>query len=221
MANTILTQYQNKFLEFVKEQPILTNYFYFTGGTCLSEYYLHHRFSEDLDFFTDKEIDPQSITVLFHTHKSTLEYKTLDFQQSFNRNLFFFTFNKGQQLKVEFTYFPFERIDKSNQKGSLSIDSLKDISVNKLFTIYQKPRGRDFYDLYAIYQKSSWNLKELMGLAKIKFDTHIDPLQLGRNLMQVETLKDDPLVTQQLYQYTEVVSFFNTIATSLKREIIN
>ncbi|MDR1696214.1 MAG: nucleotidyl transferase AbiEii/AbiGii toxin family protein [Endomicrobium sp.] len=25
--------------------------FYFSGGTALSEYYLRHRYSEDLDFF--------------------------------------------------------------------------------------------------------------------------------------------------------------------------
>jgi len=154
MANTILTTYQSKFLDFVKKEPILTNLFYFTGGTCLSGYYLHHRFSEDLNFFPNKEIDPQSIIILFHTNKSKLGYKKLDFQQSFNRNLFFFYFEKDQQLKVEFTYFPFERIDTSNQKDTLSIDSLEDILVNKLFTIYQKPRGRDFYDLYAIQQKS-------------------------------------------------------------------
>lgn len=221
MANTILTKHQTQFLDFVKKNPIITNSFYFTGGTCLSEYYLHHRFSEDLDFFSQKEIDPQSITILFHTHKSKLGYKKLDFQQSFNRNLFFFFFDQEQQLKVEFTYFPFERIDTSNQKDTLSIDSLKDISVNKLFTIYQKPRGRDFYDLYAIQQQSPWNLKELIALARVKFDTHIDPLQLGRNLMQVKELKDDPLVIKQLYQYTEVVSFFNTVINSLKKEIIS
>ncbi|MEX0681616.1 MAG: nucleotidyl transferase AbiEii/AbiGii toxin family protein, partial [Balneolales bacterium] len=27
--------------------------FYLTGGTALSRFYLHHRFSEDLDFFAD------------------------------------------------------------------------------------------------------------------------------------------------------------------------
>jgi len=26
-----------------------------SGGTALSEFYLHHRFSEDLDFFSEKE----------------------------------------------------------------------------------------------------------------------------------------------------------------------
>ena len=220
MAETILTFHQRQFLEFVKKQPLLIEQFYFTGGTCLSEYYLHHRFSEDLDFFSENEIDPQSLTVLLHTHKSTLGYTKLDFQQVFNRNLFFLTFGKNQQLKVEFTYFPFERIDSSQLKDGLPIDSMQDIAVNKLFTIYQKPRGRDFYDLFAMYQKSPWDLKNLMQLARIKFDTSIDPLQLGRNLMQAEELKDDPLITDQLYKYTDVTSFFRTVSQSLKDEVL-
>ena len=220
MANKILTPEQHAFLEFVKKQPALITQFYFTGGTCLSEYYLHHRFSEDLDFFSEEEIDSQAITILLHTHKSTLGYVKLDFQQSFNRNLFFLSYTGGSQLKVEFTYFPFERIDHSQLKDGLPIDSMQDIAVNKLFTIYQKPRGRDFYDLFAMHKKLAWDLKELMKLARIKFDTPIDPLQLGRNLMQAEELKDDPLVTDQLYKYTDVTSFFRTVSQSLKDEVL-
>ena len=49
---------------------------------------------------------------------------------------------------MEFTYFPFERIEKKEKIGNLYIDSLLDIAVNKVFTIYQKPRARDFIDLY-------------------------------------------------------------------------
>jgi len=51
----ILTARQKKVLSFVKENPYLTDRFYFTGGTALSYYYLHHRLSEDLDFFSEKE----------------------------------------------------------------------------------------------------------------------------------------------------------------------
>ena len=88
MANTILTPEQHAFLEFVKKQPALIAQFYFTGGTCLSEYYLHHRFSEDLDFFSEEEIDSQAITILLHTHKSTLRYVKLDFVNSFRISSF-------------------------------------------------------------------------------------------------------------------------------------
>ncbi|MBI3956224.1 nucleotidyl transferase AbiEii/AbiGii toxin family protein [Candidatus Gottesmanbacteria bacterium] len=34
----------------------LTRWYYLTGGTALSEFYLHHRLSEDIDFFTRSEV---------------------------------------------------------------------------------------------------------------------------------------------------------------------
>ncbi|MBI4652722.1 hypothetical protein HY750_00505 [Candidatus Kuenenbacteria bacterium] len=60
----------------------------------------------------------------------------------------------GDKIKMEFTYFPFIRIEKKEKVGNLYIDSLLDIAVNKIFTIYQKPRSRDFIDLYFILQLS-------------------------------------------------------------------
>ena len=221
MADSILTTQQYAFLNFVRQQNILTTNFYFTGGTCLAEYYLHHRISEDLDFFSERDIDLQALSILFKRNQPVLGYTKLDFQQAFNRNLFFLSYSHASQLKIEFTYFPFTRIDSSCVIEGLPIDSLPDIAVNKLFTLYQKPRGRDFYDLYAMHKKSAWDLKKLMELTRIKFDTYIDPLQLGRNMMQVELLKDDPLVVNQKYHYAEVISFFNTVAQSLKPEVIS
>jgi len=72
------------------------------------------------------------------------------------------------------------------------VDSLSDIAVNKLFTIYQKPRSRDFIDLYLILKKTGWKVEELVKKAKIKFDFHIDYLQLGSRFMPATEVKDYP-----------------------------
>jgi len=80
----------------------------------------------------------------------------------------------GKMIKTEFTYFPFPRIEKKKQLGNLFVDSLLDIAVNKIFTIYQKPRSRDFIDLYCILQKEKkLNIADLVKKAEIKFDWHI------------------------------------------------
>ena len=39
----------------------LSKHFYFTGGTALSVCYLHHRQSDDLDFFTSEKLDDKLI----------------------------------------------------------------------------------------------------------------------------------------------------------------
>ena len=52
---TILDSYQKKFLEFVLSEPYLLKRFYWTGGTVLSEFYLHHRESHDIDLFSESQ----------------------------------------------------------------------------------------------------------------------------------------------------------------------
>jgi hypothetical protein len=52
---TLLTDEQRKFLTLFNEEKSLYKKFYLTGGTALSEFYLHHRLSEDLDFFSEEE----------------------------------------------------------------------------------------------------------------------------------------------------------------------
>jgi len=114
MAETILSVNQIKILETISNDKIICRNFYLTGGTALAEYYLKHRLSEDPDFFSENEFDPQAVSVFFAKHKKSLGIKKIDFQQSFNRNLFFLHL-KNDIIKTEFTYFPFPRIEK-NQK---------------------------------------------------------------------------------------------------------
>jgi predicted nucleotidyltransferase component of viral defense system len=191
MVETILSKNQKKILEIISTSKEMCRIFYLTGGTALAEYYLKHRLSEDLDFFSEEEFDPEEVSIFFAKNKKTLGIEKIDFQQSFNRNLFFL-YLKGDVIKTEFTYFPFPRIEKKLRKNELSVDSLTDIAINKLFTIYQKPRSRDFIDLYLIIKKSSWKIEDLIKKAKIKFDWHIDYLQLGSKFMLAKTAKDYP-----------------------------
>ena len=60
----ILTPLQKKFLTQLGASP-LREAFFLTGGTALSAFFLEHRFSEDLDFFTEEpEQVPQVLPVL-------------------------------------------------------------------------------------------------------------------------------------------------------------
>lgn len=168
-----------------------------TGGTALAEFYLQHRLSEDLDFFSENEVEPQAIAVFWKQHQKSLGIKKVVFEQSFNRNLFFLHLEK-EIIKTEFTYFPFPRIEKKTKIKKLFVDSLLDIAVNKVFTIYQKPRSRDFIDLYLIIKKTGWQIDDLIKKAKIKFEWHIDPLQFGAQLIKVTEVKDYPKMIEKI-----------------------
>lgn len=186
--------------------------------TALTEFYLKHRSSEDLDFFSEKEFNFLPLDTFIKKLKSDLDVKKVDFQQSFNRNIFFLHFN-NEVLKIEFTYFPFSRIAKGEQKYGIDIDSLLDIATNKLFIIYQRSQARDYIDLYYICSKNSHLISDLIKQAKIKFDWHIDPLQLGTQFTKSIEVKDFPRMTEKLDDKIWQ-DFFILEAKKLSSEII-
>jgi predicted nucleotidyltransferase component of viral defense system len=199
MVQVKLTPHQDAFLKLVGREPSLSRRFYWTGGTVLATQYLDHRISDDIDLFTEEEnVNLEEILVFLRYAKSTLGYETFDIETSFNRNLVFLRFASGEILKTEFTSYPFQRIEKSAQKvHKVMLDSPKDIAVNKLFTINQKPRGRDYIDLYFLMHNYSYQLHDLMKLARLKFDWHIDPIQLGSRLVD-PNLDDWPVLLREL-----------------------
>src|SRR5260221_402194 len=81
--------------------------------------------------------------------KQQVNFQKVTFENSFNRNLFFIHFT-DEVIKTEFTYYPFEQVEQPQKKDGLKVDSLIDIAVNKLNTIFTMPRTRDFIDLYLI-----------------------------------------------------------------------
>ena len=217
---SILSANQKRLLKLLGEQKSVAEHFYLTGGTALAEYYLHHRYSEDLDFFSEQEFDPIAISVLLKKIQAGAGISQISLEQSFNRNIFLLEL-KGEALKTEFTYFPFPRIGRGPRKDGISIDSLLDIAVNKIFTVYEKPRARDFIDLYCILrQEKEWTLEELAKKAQVKFDHFLDPLQLAAQCTTAETLTDYPRMINALPE-KDWRHFFTNVSKELSRKILS
>lgn len=218
MAKTILTNKQQVLLNLISKQKDIIISFYLSGGTALSEYYLHHRLSEDLDFFSLEEVNPLSIHINLKTIQSKAGIKKIDFQQSFNRNLFFLHF-KDKIIKTEFTYYPFTQIEQPKVINGIKIDSILDIAVNKTFTLYQQPSSRHFIDLYLIIKTKDWKFKDLIRKARAKFDSAIDPIQMGQQLLKVTEVLDYPTIIIQLPK-KEWQNFWLQEARDLKKEAL-
>jgi len=52
---------QREILLTLSENKTIQNYFFLTGGTALSVFYLHHRKSDDLDLFTIDDLNMNEI----------------------------------------------------------------------------------------------------------------------------------------------------------------
>ncbi len=221
--DAVLTAKQLKALRAIAKTK-LAKRFYFSGGTALAYFYLRHRRSEDLDFFCETEFRLQDITPIIKTIKKDVGFSKFDLQSSFNRNIYQLIFDPKSFLKIEFTYFPFANIEKPIAKEGILVDSLLDIAVNKLFTIAQNPRGRDYYDLYSIEKKQHYGLEKLRSLARQKFDWQVDPLQLGTQLVKVGRLLDDPILGKSMSEFKtklkDVIAYFEQEAKKLRPEIL-
>ena len=222
MERSILTPTQKVLLGEISQYPPLTNRFYLTGGTALAEFYFHHRISEDLDFFSEEEFDTTYITVFFKKNEEKVGLREIDLQRKPNRFIYFLRFKK-EKLKVDFAFYPYPRIraDLGKRLNSLRIDSVFDIATNKVFTLFQHPRLRDYIDLYFIFKKiPDFDLEELVAYARNKFDFVVDRKELAKNFLKVLDLEQADFPRMLIpFDRKEMEDFFLKLAKSLEKDI--
>jgi len=189
----ILTREQQVILDEVGKHPFFQQ-FYFTGGTALS-IYLRHRYSEDLDFFTEKEFDSQALLTIMEIWSRKYGFT---FTSEFHEVVYIFilTFENGAELKVDFGYYPYKRIKESVVQNGIKTDSIVDIAVNKLLTITQRNTMKDFVDLYFLLKE--FTLWDLIGGVKIKFKQHLEPFILASDFTKIENFSFLPRMIKPL-----------------------
>ncbi len=218
MVKTILNDFQIKILSQFKKSSLVKK-FYLSGGTALSEFYLHHRLSEDLDFFTQEELNIKELKIFIHSITKKIPTKKIEFQHGFGLYAFFITTKKNEKHKIDFGQYPFGPIEPLKTFNNLKVESLYDIAVNKAQTIAFHPRLRDFIDLFFILEKKpEWSLKKLLEKSFEKFEMQVDALQLGKNLLEVKNLVDMPKMLIKV-NMKKVQQFFLNEALKLKKDV--
>lgn len=180
---SIITKEQQIVLNAVKNNDYFQKDFYFTGGTALSEHYLHHRYSDDLDFFSEKKIDQETIFSFIQNLRST-HFFTFTSRLVEVVYIFQLVFPNGIELKVDFGYYPYSSLEKKENIDGLPVDSMKDIATNKLLTISQRTDIKDFVDIYFLLKK--YSLWDLIYAVEKKFHTTIEPLLLASDFLKIE-----------------------------------
>ncbi|OFY67594.1 MAG: hypothetical protein A3H98_03665 [Bacteroidetes bacterium RIFCSPLOWO2_02_FULL_36_8] len=217
--NNILTPAQLNFLNLVAENSYLTKKYYFTGGTPLAHFYLKHRLSEDIDLFIeDSEVELLPINNFLSYAKEKLNIKKIDYRQIYGLHTFNLHYADHSVLKVDFNYYPFPRIEKGLNFNGIKVDSIYDIAVNKIHTIAQRPRAKDFIDIYFILKEKNFAIADLVMKAKSKFDWHIDPLHLGSRFLMASDASDYPRMLKPI-KHEKWKSFFVEEARKLKKDI--
>ena len=215
MEQEILKEWQKKTIDYIFANDQLSN-FYLTGGTALSGYYLHHRISDDLDFFSFGDFDPVLLHGISEILKEIIGAKEVRFSKLYDRNQFFYLTNE-EENKIEFTKYPFKQLQEINNFDKSRIDSEYDIAVNKLMTIVDRFDPKDFVDLYFLLQK--YDALKLKEGVRLKFDQILDPLTIGSSFSKVRNIEALPKMAIPL-AISELKDFFNNESRKLLPDII-
>ena len=155
--------------------------FYLAGGTALAEYYLGHRLSFDLDFFTAEAslILPYSYQIEALGRQGDLEVSVI---RRFTTYVELTVVQNEERLKVDLAQdSPFRLEPPVQTAEGIRVSALSDLRIDKLLAYYGRAEPRDAVDLYFILQQAP--LDELVTQAAQKdpgFDLYWFAVALNR-----------------------------------------
>lgn len=210
----LLTPFQQQLLKSIGGSPI-RDQFYLTGGTALSAFYLHHRYSEDLDLFT---ADPLAVTRVAPVLQDIA--KDINAQVSFTRTLgsfleCFFEGDSGERVKMDFAQDSPYRLQPTllDTEYDVYVDNATDIACNKLSALFDRAEPKDFVDVFFVCQELM-PFAELEELARQKH-VGIDDYWLSVAMQRISQVGILPRMIKPL-DLDELQVFF----LSLAKEII-
>jgi len=160
---TILTPLQNSFLaEFFH----LAQDFHLTGGTALSAFYLHHRYSVDLDLFThdDEAFQKADDLTKQASVKLNVDCKAVRITSYFKH---FRVGPKEDPLTIHFSKEYATHIKPPNQFEGILVDSIEDITANKICAALGRTEIKDLVDLYFL-DKAGYSIPSYFDMAQQK-----------------------------------------------------
>jgi hypothetical protein len=176
----ILTSFQTRFLQFFASLPDQDR-FYLTGGTALSEYYLGHRLSYDLDLFTGEAglIVPFSYRLEQAAQVSGMQVTVVRRFASFVE----YQVNQGEDmLKVDLALdAPFRFASTELSETGVWVNDFQDIQTDKTLAFFGRAEPRDAIDLYFLLQRTGFlELAELAHQKDTGFDLYWFAVALNR-----------------------------------------
>jgi hypothetical protein len=129
--------------------------FYLAGGTAVY-YYLKHRESIDLVFFTKKNFDFRDFKKIFENFNVlSLSKDTVHLEID--------------EIKFSFFYYPYELLKPLLKFDIIKIASLEDILCMKVLAIIQRGSKKDFVDAYFIMNEIKIKPQQLIEMFSKKY----------------------------------------------------
>ncbi|KKP50684.1 MAG: hypothetical protein UR42_C0024G0010 [Candidatus Roizmanbacteria bacterium GW2011_GWA2_33_33] len=174
--NDTLYPLQNKVLKLIDE---LQTSFYLTGGTALSRCYFNHRYSDDLDFFVNKDLNfakasEQILSNLMKNFEVEIIIKTESY----------ISIKVDKILKIDLVNDVQFRYGELKKKIIFSnVDNVKNILSNKLSALISRDEAKDVVDIWVIAKNNKIDWKDIFLSANSKA-VGIFPPDIAKRLIE-------------------------------------
>jgi predicted nucleotidyltransferase component of viral defense system len=212
----ILTENQIRILRLISQVPLLKDNFYLTGGTALSAFYLQHRYSEDLDFFTsnNRVISNAVAAFIAALNQSKVKHSVIRMFDTFTE----IHIHAGSEtIKMDFALDSPYRLQKVKLVDDVGIfiDNERDISCNKLSALFDRADPKDFVDIFFVHH----NLMPVEDVIVSTKKKHVglDNYWLARAFFKVQEVGFLPRMVKPV-TIDELKLFFLSYATKLMEE---
>jgi hypothetical protein len=181
----LLTPLQRRILREIGQSPLREDFF-LTGGTALAALYLHHRYSVDLDLFTENPTAVAQVPPTMQEIASRLGLE-VTFTRTWGTFLEAFVIAPdGERVEFDFAQDSPYRLEPTRLDHDLDfwVDNPTDIACNKLSALFDRAEPKDFVDVYFVVRELL-PFDQLVGLARQKH-VGMDDYWLAIALAQVD-----------------------------------
>lgn len=193
----VLTPLQKTFLHRFGKSPFQKS-FYLTGGTALAAFYLQHRLSDDLDFFTDNPGETRRVIPWLEETARGMKWTLQILRQTGSFIDCFFESGAGERLDVDFAQDAPFRLEETRllPEFKIYIDNLTDIACNKLSALFDRAEAKDFVDLYFLDHEFQ-PFEKILDQAKTKH-VGLDNYWLAQALLRIQVIEKLPRMLKEV-----------------------
>ena len=183
-----------------KLRSILIEYgFYLAGGTALA-LQIGHRYSKDLDFFTQKSFKEEILA-----NRSIKEGAKIRLVDEGAVHL------EIQDISVSFFYYPYPLLFDTVDFDRIKVAHIKDIAAMKLLALTQRTEKKDYFDIAEVFKRIS--PKELKGITVEKYGkSRLNWYSIVKSLFFFSDVEDspDPIYSDKTWGWEKIKEFLLT-----------
>lgn len=178
------------------------------GGTALF-LQIGHRYSFDFDLFLERKIKREDFLKL----RKAFEIKKVDVNTPDQ-----LTIITNDDIGITLVCYEYKPLFKKVSTISVPLFSVKDIALDKAFTIGRRAIWRDYVDLFFILKWRQINISELIKLAEKKIGVEFNPKLFLEQLVFFEDLEVTKVsFVKEKYSTREIEEFLIEQAKKFKK----